>query len=106
MARIIRAPAAESDALEIWSYIAEDNPEAADRLIDRFDEIIRTISKQPELGRSVEELAPKLRFVPIGSYLIFYRPSEDGVEIVRLLHGARDITAEFFRAGSEGAAQT
>jgi plasmid stabilization system protein ParE len=53
MARIIRAPAAESDAVEIWSYIAEDNPEAADRLIDRFDKIIRTISKQPELGRSV-----------------------------------------------------
>ncbi len=106
MARIIRAPAAESDALEIWSYIATDNSDAADRLLDRFDDVIRAISKQPQMGRSVEELAPSLRFVPIGSYLIFYRPADDGVEIVRLLHGARDITAEFFSAGSEGRAQT
>lgn len=60
MARIIRAPAAESDAVEIWSYIAEDNPRAADRLLDRFDRVCRTISRQPQLGKSVEELAPKL----------------------------------------------
>ena len=97
MARIIRAPAAESDALEIWSYIAEDDPQAADRLLDRIDEMVRTIGTQSQLGKSVEELAPNVRFVPIGSYLIFYRPADDGVEIVRLLHGARDITAEFFR---------
>jgi toxin ParE1/3/4 len=97
MARIVRAPAAESDALEIWSYIAEDNPEAADRLLHRIDQMVRAIAKQPELGKKVEELAPDLRLIPIGSYLIFYRPMQNGVQIVRLLHGARDITAEFFR---------
>lgn len=74
MARITRSPAAESDAVEIWSYIAKDNPRAADRLLDRFDRVMRTISTQPQLGKSVEELAPKLRFIPLGSYLIFYRP--------------------------------
>jgi toxin ParE1/3/4 len=95
--RILRSPAAKSDAVEIWSYIAADNPAAANRLLDRFDSLFQTIAAQPELGRKVEELAPNLRFIPLGNYLVFYRPMNDGVEIVRLLHGARDVTAEFFR---------
>jgi toxin ParE1/3/4 len=45
----------------------------------------------------VDLLEPKLRFIPVGSYLVFYRSLPDGVEIARILHGARDITAEFFR---------
>lgn len=97
MARIIRAPAAKADAVEIWAYIAADNPSAADRLLSRFDRIFQKLSTQPLLGKSVEEIAPNLRFIPIGSYLVFYRAMEDGVEIVRIPHGARDITAEFFR---------
>lgn len=55
------------------------------------------IAAQPELGRKVEELARDLRFIPSGNYLVFYRPLSDGIEIVRLLHSARDVTAEFFR---------
>ena len=97
MARIIRAPAAQADAVEIWAYIAEDNPAAADRLPDRIDTLVRTLATQPYLGKTLAKLAPNLRFMHIGAYLIFYRPVEDGVEIVRLLHSARDVTAEFFR---------
>jgi toxin ParE1/3/4 len=83
--------------VEIWAYIAEDNPAAADGLLDRFDAMVRTLAVQPHLGKALAELAPDLRFMPIGAYLIFYRPIEDGVEIVRILHSARDVTAEFFR---------
>ncbi len=97
MPRIIQAPAAQADAVEIWAYIAQDNPDAADHLLDRFDALFRVLASQPFLGKSVEEFASNLRFVPIGSYLIFYRPTKDGIEIVRILHGARDIAAEFFR---------
>ncbi len=50
MARILRAPAALSDAVEIWSYIAQDNPDAADRLLDRIDGMVQMIAAQPELG--------------------------------------------------------
>jgi toxin ParE1/3/4 len=97
MPRIIRSPAAETDAAEIWAYIAEDNPIAADRLLARFDRTVRNLASQPQSGKGVEELAPNLRFIVVGSYLIFYRPLPDGVEIARIIHGARDITAEFFR---------
>jgi toxin ParE1/3/4 len=97
MARIIIAPAAEADAAEIWAYIARDNPAAASRLLGRFDQLFRTLAEQPGAGTSAEVLAAHLRLIPVGSYLVFYRPRTDGVEIVRILHGARDITAEFFR---------
>jgi len=97
MARITQAPAAKADAVEIWAYIAQDNPDAADRLLNRFDDLFCLLASQPFLGKRIEELAPNLRVIPTGSYLIFYRPTEDGIEIVRILHAARDITAEFFR---------
>lgn len=97
MARVVRTSAAKADARDIWTYIAQDNPDAADRLLDRFDKLFRMLALQPLVGKSVEELVPNLRFVPVGNYLIFYRPAKDRIEIVRILHGARDITAEFFR---------
>ena len=83
--------------VEIWAYIAEDNPQAANRLLNRFDTMFRNLAGLPTLGTAVVELALHLRLMPIGNYLVFYRPVEDGVEIIRLLHSARDITAEFFR---------
>ena len=97
MARIIRSPAAAQDAAEIWAYIADDNLSAANRLLARLDRTFQLLSTQPLIGQAVENIAPHLRFIPIGSYLIFYRAIDDGVEIVRILHGARDITSEFFR---------
>jgi toxin ParE1/3/4 len=69
---------------------------AADRLVDRFDATLQLLASAPHLGRSVEELAPSLRSFPIGNYLIFYRPIESGIELIRVLHGAREITPEYF----------
>jgi toxin ParE1/3/4 len=97
MARIVRAPAAVADAVEIWAYIAADNLSAADRLLNHFDRIFLKLSAQPNMGKGVEEIAPNLRAISIGSYVIFYRATEDGIEVVRILHTARDMTAEFFR---------
>jgi len=44
-----------------------------------------------------EDLAPSLRSFPVGNYLIFYRPITDGVEVVRMLHGARELRRIFKR---------
>ena len=97
MAGIIRSPLANADIVEIWAYIADDNSAAADRLITRFDEIFRHLLAQPLIGKATDELGANIRFFPTGSYLIFYRPVGANIEIVRVLHGARDISAEFFR---------
>jgi toxin ParE1/3/4 len=53
------------------------------------------LAKYPEAGRERPEIAAGLRSFPIGKYVLFYRPIHDGVEIVRVLHGSRDIDSIF-----------
>lgn len=56
MPHVIRSPLAEADLIEIWLYIARDNPTAADATLDRIDELLRTLAKSPRLGRGRPEL--------------------------------------------------
>lgn len=86
---------AERDRLEIILTIAEDNPLAADRLLDAIDEKCRLLARTPELGRKRFELAAGLRSLAIGNYVIFYRPAAEGIQVIRVLHGARDIPGQF-----------
>lgn len=86
---------AENDLEEIWFYIALDNPEAADALLDKIDEQSASLARDPRLGRARLELLDELRSFPVGNYVLFYRPMDDGIEIVRVLHGARDLPSQF-----------
>ena len=84
--------AAQDDLLEIWSFIiAQENLEAADTLLaafaDQFDRLLRF----PEIGRDRSEIKIHLRSVPVKDYIIFYQLTNRYIEIVRVLHGARDI---------------
>ena len=93
MPRVTRRPLAEADILEIWDYIADDSLAAADRWVDRLDEQFRMLAAQPMMGRAREELAPGVRSFPFGRYVVFYTPLDDGIDVGRVLHGARDIDA-------------
>ena len=95
MARVTRRPLAEADILEIWDYIADDSMEAADRWVDQLDEKFQLIATQPMMGRAREELVPGLRSFPFRRYVIFYMPIGNGIDVVRVLHGARDVDAVF-----------
>jgi toxin ParE1/3/4 len=96
MPHILRTRESQVDYEEIWGYIAPNDLGAADRLVDRFDETLKVIASSPEMGRKVEELGSNLRCFPVGSYLIFYRPIEDGIQLIRIVHGSRDITPDYF----------
>ncbi len=93
MPQVTRRPLAETDILEIWDYIAADSLAAADRWIDHLDEQFRVLATQPMMGRARDELAPRVRSFPFGRYVVFYVPLDDGIDVVRVLHGARDIDA-------------
>lgn len=95
MAKVLRKPQAESDLIEIWSYIALDNLEAADRLLDVIDDKALTLAESPLIGRERKELLPGIRSFAIGNYVLFYQQIENGIEIIRVLHGARDVEAIF-----------
>jgi toxin ParE1/3/4 len=86
---------ASSDLIEIWSYIADDSVANADAFIDKLHETIQVLANQSGAGRSREELAPGILSFPFGRYIIFYRASQDAIEIIRVLHGARDIQTIF-----------
>jgi toxin ParE1/3/4 len=86
---------AESDLEECWLHIARDNPRNATRFIETFLKKCELLAEQPGIGRVREDLGPRLRSFPVGKFLIFYRPLNDSIEIVRVPHGARDIKAVF-----------
>jgi toxin ParE1/3/4 len=95
MARVTRRPDAESDVIEIWTYIAEDSVAEADRWVDRLDERLQLWATQPAIGRPREELASSLRSMPFGRYVVFFVATQDGIDIVRVLHSSRDVDANF-----------
>jgi len=91
VARLRFADGAERDLVEIGNFIARDNPSIAARFIERVEEHCELLAAHPLLGRARDELVPGLRSLPFGRYVIFYRALDDGAEIVRVLHGARDL---------------
>lgn len=95
MARLVFSLLAASDLDGIQAYVARNNPHAALRLADRIEETCRRLAGRPLIGRERPELAPGLRSMPVGRYVIFYRPIPDGIEIARVLHGARDVGSAF-----------
>ena len=95
MARVTRRPLAESDILEIWQFIADDSVAAADRWIDELDEKMALWATQPMMGRARDDLAPGLRSLALGRYVVFFVALADGIDVVRVMHGARDIDHTF-----------
>ncbi|MEH2090419.1 type II toxin-antitoxin system RelE/ParE family toxin [Nostoc sp.] len=84
-------PLAVSDLDNIYEYIAADDLAIVGRLLNRFTELFRKLSAMPGIGRNRPELGEGIRSFPSGNYVIFYRSVEGGIQIMRVLHGARDI---------------
>ncbi len=95
MAHIVRRPLAGADIAEIWDYIAADSITSADAWVDRLDGKLNLLATQPLMGRSRNELSQDLRSMPFGRYVIFYLPLPDGIDVVRVLHSARDVNVVF-----------
>lgn len=62
-----RTEQVEQDLLDIWAYVAADNPNAADRLLRTFEELFDKTADFPELGRSVDHIVPGHRILVRGS---------------------------------------
>lgn len=95
MTYLIRTNQAEEDLIEIWLYIATDNQIIADRILDQIEAKCQMLAKNPGIGQSRPDISPELRYFPVGNYLILYREIKDGIEIVRVVHGARYLPDVF-----------
>ena len=95
MSRYILQPHVLPELEEIWEYIRGFNEAAAWRVVDAAFETFQTLAESPFIGVKFSGRKPGgIRFLPITqfpTYLVFYRPQEDFVEILHVLHGARDL---------------
>ena len=93
--RVTLTTAAASDVEQIGDYIALDNPARALTYIDELQRRIAKLGELPQAGRSRPEWADGVRSTPFGSYLIVWWIRGDLIEILRVVHGARDLDALF-----------
>ena len=87
---------ADADLFEISLYLARQGSiDTAERFIDAVHLQFERLVDHPGMGRAREELAPGLRSIPEGKYVIFYRSTQEGILIVPVLHGSRDAKRVF-----------
>ena len=92
MPDFLLSPEAMEDLESISDFIAADDPGAADRMIDEFFAAFDQLAAWPRSGHVRPDLTNRdVRFWPVRSYLVVYRDLRDKVQIVAILHAARDI---------------
>ncbi|MEX2215298.1 MAG: type II toxin-antitoxin system RelE/ParE family toxin [Phycisphaeraceae bacterium] len=84
-------PIAQADIDAIHDYISRDNPSAADRLVFQIKAKLEGCLEFPRANTPRDDLEPGCRSIPHGNYLIFYMPIENGIRVVRVLDGRRDV---------------
>src|SRR5262249_26257584 len=96
---ILKTPLARIDLAACWAYIAERNLNAARRFRLAAEETFAALAGMPNLGAPYEVANPRLqglrcaRVRRFRNYLIFYRPIDGGIDVIRVLHAARNIAA-------------
>lgn len=93
MAEYTLTPLAEADLEDIWDYIAKDSPDDASGFVNSLIDKFPLLASYPKMGRSRQYLRRDVRAFPVKKYIIFYRPIEDGVQVVRILRGSRNLEA-------------
>jgi toxin ParE1/3/4 len=91
-----RSKLSEDDYRAAWHFIAADNPDAADAFLRKIDAKLNLYAAHPQMGTNRSRLGRGLRSFPVGNYLVFYRIASDGIELVRVLHGARKLKRKMF----------
>jgi toxin ParE1/3/4 len=91
--RYVLAPEAALDLIQIWRYIKQQsNVEIADRVESVIRDRIAFLARNPSAGHWRKNLTDKkVRFFPVYSYLIVYRPDTKPLQVVSILHGRRDV---------------
>jgi toxin ParE1/3/4 len=96
-----KRPEAERDIEEITLWVAQGGWAVAERFIAAVDQACALLADMPQLGPSCEfenPAAADVRFWPMRrfeNYLLFYRPTDNGIEVLRIIHGARNYQRFF-----------
>jgi toxin ParE1/3/4 len=96
MKQCLFSPRARKDFDEILDFIGEADPDSALDFVTRLQLMCDQLAQMPGMGRKRDDLAKGLRCFPVEKYLIFYRIVKSDIEIVRVLHGSRNIEEVFY----------
>lgn len=89
--RLAYTPRARQDLIDIWCTIARDNPPAADATLDRTEAACLRLTDHPMSGRARDDIRPGMRYLVIGNYIALYRIARGTIDLVRVVHGRRDL---------------
>lgn len=95
-------PIALQDLKGIVRYIAAENPTAARKFRNEIYEKLDFLAENPCIAPERPDLAANLRYLPYRNYLICYLPEDDGIVVIRVLHGARHLTPELIAPAVRG----
>ena len=90
------SPLADGDLLNIWDFISQENPLAAERLLERIGDRIDSLTRFPERGKPMTHIVSAARCLIESRYLIFYTAHPDMVRIERILSGSRLLSSDYF----------
>lgn len=86
------SPEAQTDLFEIWSRIAEDSIDLADRIESEFNELFASLAQFPGQGHSRHDLTNRpVLFVALYSFVVVYRPEPKPIRIMAVVRGSRDL---------------
>ena len=89
------SPQSVVDLRGILGHISGDKPRAAEEFVVLLKEKCYFLARTPLAGTSRDELSPGLRCYSVGNYVIFFHPTDHGIRVERVLHGARDVDLVF-----------
>ncbi len=99
MARVVRTQDARNDLKHIGRYIAQQSQSRAValRFLDKIKAACELYATQPEMGSNRPDLADNVRSFSVNDYVVIYRPLRDGILVLLVTHGSRDIPTLFQR---------
>jgi toxin ParE1/3/4 len=95
--KIIVSDEADDDLMQIFSYLNQQSPQATQSILDAIDRCFVNLTSFPLRGSPRPDLGRDVRSAIVSPYLVLYAARRDHVTILRVLHGSRDIEAEFRR---------
>jgi toxin ParE1/3/4 len=86
---------AELDLEDIWAYLAQKDNLTADLMVAKILNKFPMLAQFPDMGYERDDLTETMRGFPVKPYIVFYRRTDIGIEIFRVLHHSRDIEHQF-----------
>ncbi len=97
MPQVLQIPAVRDDLLQIGRFIAQESQslDTAIRFLDKIEQRCQLYATQPLMGTTRPDLGNQIHTFAVDSYVVIYQPIDDGIRVLMVVHGTRDIPPIF-----------